>query len=137
MTIKEFINRIYKLISEGDLKTAISELRNLLQKSKQLDEIIIQSARYNDLMQKIRTGMISTEDEEVMKNKLRYAILDMVREMEENLESNTELKLEIDKVLKEQEKNFTMHISTIGNNSSGNTIIQGSNTNGGNIIIGK
>ena len=137
MTTQEFIDRMHKLIGDGDLKTAISEFRIVLQKSKPLDEIIIQSARYNDLMQKIRTGMISSEDEEVMKNKLRYALLEMLHEMEENFESNPVLEQKVGKVLQENEKYIFQNISTIGNNSSHNVVVQGTNNQGGNLIIGK
>jgi predicted transcriptional regulator len=124
------------MIGDGDIKTAISEMKNILQESRLLDEMIIQSARYNDLMQKIRTGMITSEEEEVMKNKLRYSLQEMLHVMEENFETHPELVKEVDKVL-EKGKNILTNSSSIGNNSSGNIVIQGTGTEVGNITIGK
>jgi len=136
MTTKDFINRIGDLIGKDDLKTAITELRNLLQKSKKLDEIILHSARYNDLMKQIRIGTISFEDANITKNKIRYAVLDMLCDIEENIETNPELESEVNETLKENESFIIQNTSKIGDNSNNNAVIQGLNNVSGNFTIG-
>ena len=96
MNILNFTNRIGNLIGANNLETAIFELSKLLQKSPKLDELIVQSARYNDIMKQIRLGIIDFESAEVTKNKIRYAILDLLREIENGVESDPELKEEIE-----------------------------------------
>jgi hypothetical protein len=137
MTTKGFINRIGDLIGKDDIKTAISEIRNLLQKCKHLDEIIIHSARYNDLMKQIRLGIITSEEADITKNKIRYAVLDIVREIEENIEQNQELEQETDNILGQIHKFSIQNISNIGNNSNNNITVQDISTQNGNITIGK
>ncbi len=116
MTIKQFIERIGDLVGKDDLKTAIAELRNLLQKSKSLDEVIVHSARYNDLMKQIRQGTISFEDADIKKTKLRYAVLDMAREIETEIENKPELESEVDEILA---KNATYFDYSINQTHSG------------------
>ncbi len=99
MTTKQFTERIGDLIGKNDLKTAITELKQLLQKSNKLNDIILQSARYNDVMQQIHLGTINFEDANITKNKIRYALLDMLREIEEGIENNPELEKETDRIL--------------------------------------
>ncbi|MEO1627669.1 MAG: hypothetical protein AAFV25_21135 [Bacteroidota bacterium] len=49
MTTKEHCNHIRHLIGRGDLATAIEQLQRLLEGSPQLDEAVLQSARYRDI----------------------------------------------------------------------------------------
>jgi len=137
MTTKDFIARVGDLIGKDDLKTAIDELRSLLQKSKQLDELIVQSARFNELMQQIRMGTISFDDASLTKNKIRYAIMDMLRDIEENLETNPAIETELNKTLQQDASIVTNNTSQIGNNSNNNIVLQGIKTQNGNITIGK
>jgi len=137
MTTKDFIARVGDLIGKDDLKTAIDELRSLLQKSKQLDELIVQSARFNELMQQIRMGTISFDDASLTKNKIRYAIMDMLRDIEENLETNPAIETELNKTLQQEASIVTNNTSQIGNNSNNNIVLQGIKTQNGNITIGK
>ncbi len=136
MTTKDFINRVGDLIGKDDLKTAITELSNLLRNSKKLDEIILHSARYNDLMKQIRSGTISFEDANITKNKIRYAVLDMLRDIEESVETSPELESEIDKALEESEHIIIQNTSNIGDNSSNNTVVQGIRNIDGDFSVG-
>jgi len=88
-------------------------------------------------MKQIRLGMITYEEANVTKNKIRYAVLDMVREIEENIETNPALQQETDKILHQNEKYIIQNTSNIGNNSNNNTVVQGIITQNGNITIGK
>lgn len=49
MTTKEHCKHIRHLIGRGDLATAIEQLQRLLEGSPQLDEAVLQSARYRDI----------------------------------------------------------------------------------------
>lgn len=62
MTLKAYTDQIGELVGKDDLKTALQQLHQLLKNSPQLDEAIIQSARYNDIMKQIRMGTINFED---------------------------------------------------------------------------
>jgi len=135
MNTEEFINGIRKCIENNDIEGAISVLRDLLQKSKQLDNIILQSARYNDLKQKIRSGTINTEDAEVAQSKIAEALLDMIHDIAKNVESEPKLKKAVDKTLKKSEKQATQNTSKIGNENSRNLVIQGTNLKGGHLTI--
>ena len=136
MTTKDFINRIGDLVGIDELETAITELKNFLQKSKRVDEIIVQSARYNDLIEQIRMGTINYDDANVSKNKIRYAILDIVRDLEENIEANPALETEVDKTLEENKSFIIQNTSTIGDNSNQNIVVQGIQNIGGDLSIG-
>ena len=136
MTTKNFTERIGDLVGIDELETAITELKNFLQKSKRVDEIIVQSARYNELMEQMRMGTINFEDANVTKNKIRYAILSIVRDIEENIEANPALETEADKTLEENKSVIIQNTSTIGNNSNQNIVVQGIQNIGGDFSIG-
>ena len=136
MTTKNFTERIGDLVGIDELETAITELKNFLQKSKRVDEIIVQSARYNELMEQMRMGTINFEDANVTKNKIRYAILSIVRDIEENIEANPALETEADKTLEENKSVIIQNTSTIGNNSNQNIVVQGIQNIGSDFSIG-
>lgn len=124
MNILNFTNRIGDLIGKNDLQTAISELREFLQRSPKLDELIIQSARYNDITEQIRLGTVDFENANITKNKIRYAILDLVREIEDNASLNSELKNELESLDEIRiETNIIQNHYGSGDNVGGNKII--------------
>ena len=110
-----YIDHLLQLIARDELKTAIAELQALLQGSPAYDEAILQSARYNGLMKDIRTGTIDPESAEVKKNQLRYALTDMVRELEDQLPEQPKLQQEVEQYLKERPAHNEAHITGDGN----------------------
>jgi hypothetical protein len=96
MDIRKFTDHIGDLIAKDDLQTAINLLHKLLAKSSKLDEVILQSARFSDITKQIRLGTVNFEDATVTKNKIRFAILDLVRDIEEQVELNQGVKNDID-----------------------------------------
>jgi hypothetical protein len=82
MNIKQFLNKVGDLIGEDKILQAVNELRQFLEHSDKIDELLVQSARYTDIMQRIRKGTIQHEDAEVTKNQIRYAVVDIMREVE-------------------------------------------------------
>lgn len=95
---KSFVEIIGDLIGKDDLALAIKNLYALLKDSPKLDEAILQSARYNDVIKQIRLGTIDFEQANITKNQIRYALLDLVREIEEQ-EQNQDIHVEIQEFL--------------------------------------
>jgi hypothetical protein len=101
MNLNNFTEQIGNLIAKDELSKAIGLLKKLLDKSPKLDEAIIQSARFNDIMKQVRLGVVDFEQANITKNKIRYAILDLLRDMEESVESNSEIRTEIENLKEE------------------------------------
>jgi predicted HTH transcriptional regulator len=98
---KYFVELIGDLIGKDELALAIQNLYGLLKNSPKLDEAILQSARYNDVIKQIRLGTIDFEQANITKNQIRYALLDLLRDIEAQ-ESNPEINTEIELFLSKQ-----------------------------------
>ena len=61
------------MIAKDELKVAIQELSFLLKNSEKLNEIVLQSARYNSLTKQIRMGTIDNNQANITKNQIRFA----------------------------------------------------------------
>ncbi len=127
MTAENYCKRIGDLVGKDDLKTAIQELYQLLKKSPKLDEAIIQSARYNEIMKQIRLGTVSFEKANQTKNQIRLGILTLLAEIEEQAAQH-------EQVLSEVEA-YQSSGDTIIKNSK-NIVTDSSLKAGGGIIIG-
>lgn len=124
--IPDFAHTILDLIGKDELKTAIQQLQQLLQGSPLLDEAIGQSARLTDLMQQIRRNTINVDDANVEKNKLRYALIDLVREVEEQADGNAALKQQVEGVLNAQVARKSNQMTVTGNGNIAIQDVQGS-----------
>ena len=100
-SINFFVETIGDLIGKDELAKAIQLLYALLKESPQLDEAILQSARYNDVIKQIRLGTVDFEQANITKNQIRYALLVLVREIEEQ-ELKSEISTEIELFLSKQ-----------------------------------
>jgi len=121
--LHQYIDQIRTLISQNKIKAAITEMQQLLKGSPAFDEIILQSSRYNEVMKSIRMGTISHEISSVELRKIDYALIDMLRELEDNYVTNAALQSEInDFWKKEKAAKGENHITVTGDN---NTVIQG------------
>jgi response regulator of citrate/malate metabolism len=96
--------KVGEMVGNNDLKEAISYLHMVLKNSPMLDEILIQSARLNDVMMQIRLGTVEYEKANITKNQIRYGLLDLAREIENCASNNNELQKEIDRYLESQPK---------------------------------
>jgi hypothetical protein len=92
-----FLARIRELVAADQLDEATRQLRQLLQNSPLLDEAVQQSARYNDVMRQIRLGVVSFEDANVVKNQVRAATLELLREIEKQAKATPPIQAEIEK----------------------------------------
>lgn len=78
MDTVKLIAKIKTLVAENDLEQAINELKTFMENQKQYNSVIIQSARYNDIESQIRINVVSKENADIEKNKIRLAILQIV-----------------------------------------------------------
>lgn len=124
MKIYNFTEQIGNLIANDNLPRAIGLLKEFLDKSPKLDEAIIQSARFNDISKQIRLGVVDFEQANITKNKIRFAILDLLRDVEESVESNAEIRKEVESP---EEKNIMPSINQThygsGDNVAANKIV--------------
>jgi hypothetical protein len=117
-----FIDETISLIAQSSLKEALLNIRQLLKGSPLFSEIIIHSSRYNDVMKAIRLGTIDIEDANIEKNKVRFALMDILQELSENTNNNSTLKTEVEKFLKQEISSVSNNIHIEGDD---NTVIQG------------
>ena len=65
---QRFIEHIRNLIAKDDFATAIEQLSALLKDSPCLNEAVQQSARYNNVMQQIRLGIVDFQSANITLN---------------------------------------------------------------------
>jgi hypothetical protein len=123
---QKFISQIRELIAKDDFKTAIQQLSVLLKESPHLDEAVQQSARYNNVMQQIRLGILDFQAANIAQNQIRYATLELLREIEEQEQTQPSIKAEVERFTVKIEKNVIKNstITAGGNVTIGDTTVQ-------------
>ncbi|MEL6135485.1 MAG: hypothetical protein AAFR59_19165 [Bacteroidota bacterium] len=96
ITPQTYPQKILQMIMQDHLEEAMSALQLLLKDSPAFNDLILQSARYNDVMGSIMRGVIDWKDARWEKNQIRYALIDMARTLEENVEKHASLQQEVD-----------------------------------------
>ncbi|MBC7778141.1 MAG: hypothetical protein H7246_22100 [Phycisphaerae bacterium] len=84
MKNKALIFNIRELISRDELPAALEQLRNLLDNSPKLDEAILQSGRFQYIRRQIRLGVVSHAEATLTQNQIRFGLLDLLNEIEED-----------------------------------------------------
>lgn len=122
--MKKFIEHIFKLLGENKLSDALEKLQTVFRNSPQFYELINQSGRYSDLAEKTRSGLFNFTDSMIETTKIRYAIIDIVRELEESYYGNSEIKDQLDENLfkKKEMKNINQVHLGKGHNIGGDFI---------------
>ncbi len=82
MTTNQFITNIRNLIANDEMDAALGQLQLLLDNSPQLDEAIIQAARFQDIRKQIRLGLVSHAEADLTKNQIRFGLLELLKEIE-------------------------------------------------------
>ncbi len=77
----QFIQHIRNLIAKDDLDTAISRLRELLDNTPLLNEVLHQSGRFENIRKHIRLGTVSHSEANLTQNQIRAGLLDLVSEI--------------------------------------------------------
>ena len=120
----KIIDEVGNLIGKDRLQAAIDLLHKLLANSPLLDEVVVQSARYNELIKKIRQGSLNLEDASVTKNQIRSALLDLAREVEDSVKENPKIKGEVESFQATHPViNITQNHYGTGDNIGGDKII--------------
>ena len=83
MNKPSFLSEIRDLIANDELPAALKQLRLLFDNSPKLDEIILQSARFQDIRKQIRLGTVSNSESNLTQNQIRAGLLDLLRDIEE------------------------------------------------------
>jgi Effector-associated domain 11 len=119
-----FTAHIRDLIAKDDFKTAIQQLSALLKDSSRLDEAVQQSARYNNVMQQIRLGLVDFESANIAQNQIRYGVLQLLSEIEEQEKHTPVIKAEVERYAVKIEKNVIKNstITAGGNVTIGDTV---------------
>jgi predicted HTH transcriptional regulator len=120
-----FLKTVVDLIGKDDLSEAIKHLYMLLKDSPHLDEAILQSARYNNVVRQIRLGLIDYESANITHNQIRTGLLELVRDielMQEQPAIKTELEAHTEKKITASEyDNFLFDIRQYLHNQSSTT----------------
>ncbi len=93
MKNKAVIFNIRELVARDELPAALEQLRILLDDSPKLDEAILQSGRFQYIRRQIRLGVVSHAEANLTQNQIRFGLLDLLNEIEE--EGKTPLPLEL------------------------------------------
>jgi predicted HTH transcriptional regulator len=81
--IQSFVNNVRQLIGENDLKTTLNELQRFLKDSPKLDEMLMHSARFQEVLRHIHLGTIDFDKAIITKNQINKGVLELLREIEE------------------------------------------------------
>lgn len=98
MNIEDFSIKVKDLIGKGKFKMAIKLMRELLQESPHLNEVLAQSGRYQELERQERLGIVNYEKATIEKNKIRLALLGLVEEIRGNIETDVTIKQEFENI---------------------------------------
>ncbi len=96
MKAQNILESINDLIFNGQTESAFQKLKSMLQGSKRLKTLSLQSARYQDTIQAIDEGTITYEEASVDKNRIRKALLSMIETLEEELSQDASLGADIE-----------------------------------------
>jgi len=92
MNNQKFITQIRDHIANNQFDTALQLLRDLLDNSLQLDEVIQQAGRYASIRQQIRLGTVSHADATLTENQIRMGLIDLLAEIVHKLFLNNTIK---------------------------------------------
>lgn len=81
-SLKKDLDSIKKDISTGDIALAIEKMNLLLNSNELSNEILHQESRYSEIRKKIRLGVIDEEFATIESNRIRYAIIELIDEIE-------------------------------------------------------
>ncbi|HMQ46106.1 MAG TPA: hypothetical protein PKA00_00135 [Saprospiraceae bacterium] len=82
MTNQQYIQNIRHLIAKDDITSAIAWLKELLEHTPLLNEVLQQSGRFENILKQIRLGMVNPAEATLTLNQIRAALLDLLSEIE-------------------------------------------------------
>lgn len=105
MKLQRQVQLIRDLISAGNLKDAITKLRQMAEGSPNLNAVIIQAARLNTLQMEIVAGVTSYQDQGTARSQIAKAVLDLAAGIESEIKSigqywQTEINNTLDEIIR-------------------------------------
>jgi hypothetical protein len=91
--MEEDIKKIKELVGNDKIEEAIANLKLLFQGDYRLDEILLQSAKYEEIKTSYRSGIINFETANISMSQVRKAILDSLNTIEKNSQVKSSPKL--------------------------------------------
>lgn len=122
MKSSKIIKELEFLIANDKIKLALEKLMFILSENELLDELILQSAKYNEVMNLIRRGTITFQEANITKNEIRSALIEILRILKEGLISDSRIGVELERVNSEYEK---IRINNSKNINTGNIKTKG------------
>ena len=98
MALQTYLDHIRAHIQKDELSAALQQLRDLLENSPKLDEVIQQTGRFAHIRKQIRLGTVHFEDATVTRNQISAALLELVSEIEKE-GVKPELNAEVEKAV--------------------------------------
>lgn len=98
MDNKIFLSLIREKLTQNELNQVISQLKLLLDNSPKLNDLLIQSARYNDILLQIKQGVINYENTNISKNQVRLSLLELIDKIQ-LLEEKPIIKKEVEQAI--------------------------------------
>lgn len=138
MSEASFFLAVRNLIARNDLPAALNILRDLLQSTPHLNEILQQSGRLEYIQQKMRIGSVSHADASLEQNQIRMGVLELLNDIEQQGTPPTALQELLATIEKESARpnlrNEVEHAISIVN--SKNVLINSTITAGRDVLIG-
>lgn len=78
---------IFNLLKEDKIKESITVLKNHISSSDKLEMLVVQSARYTNVVRRIHLGTIEEVFSSIEQNKIRLALMELAREIEEQIDT--------------------------------------------------
>ncbi len=105
MKLLNQVQLIRDLVGAGNLKDAVTKLRQLAEGSPNLNAVIIQAARLNNLQMEIVTGVTTYQDQDIARSQISRAVLDLVSVIEGEMKSRgqywqTEINNTLDEIIR-------------------------------------
>jgi Effector-associated domain 11 len=84
MTTAHFIQQIRQLIAANLLPAALENMRLFAAKTPLLNEVLQQSGRLAQIRQQYNLGLVSHNEATIEQNRIRYGLLELLDELEQN-----------------------------------------------------
>ena len=90
MEQQHFIQDLRAKLANNEVGEVLRQLQIWLRNSPALDEVLLQSARHQEILKQIRLGIVEYKDAALTQNQVHWALLAFLRDMEQGFTSATE-----------------------------------------------
>lgn len=79
---KKFIEQLRHQLANNETDAVLTQLQQWLQNNRAVDEVVMQSARHREILHQIRLGVVEADKADVTRNKIHWALLEFLRDLE-------------------------------------------------------